>query len=261
MMMRRKTTGIASSGTKCGSHGRGQTNGVLRIPMINYILKTLVGSKAHELDTPASDIDLRGVFIHPTKDFFMVGRGKPVETVWIEGDQDDTAYELNHFLHLATHSNPTVLEVFKGPVVEQNMYGSMLRDLFPHVWSTEGVYNAFRGYGRNQMNKMRANDPKMGKFGVAWVRTLINAISLLTEGDFEMRVQDEGIRKMLMRWRVNEGVMLYEPHDTRLRPIEVITVAYQYEEELEKVYPKAEKRVPDFDRINEYIEYVRSHNW
>lgn len=228
--------------------------------MTNYILKTLVGSKAHGLDTPTSDVDLRGVFIHPTKDFFMVGRDKLVETVWIEGDQDDTAYELNHFLNLAVHSNPTVLEVFKGPVVEQTVYGSMLRDLFPHVWSTEGVYNAFRGYGRNQMNKMKPNDLKMGKFGVAWVRTLINAISLLKTGDFEMQVPDD-IKPMLLRWKVNEGVMLYEPHDTHLRVIEVITVAYQYEEELEKLYPKVEKRVPDFDKINQYIEYVRGNNW
>lgn len=191
----------------------------------------------------------------------MLGREKLPETIWIEGDQDDTAYELNHFLNLATHSNPTVLEVFKGPMIEGNIYGSELRSLFPCVWSTEGVYNAFRGYGRNQMNKMKPGDPKMGKFGVAWVRTLVNAISLLTTGDFDMRVQDEGLRKILMRWKLNEGVMLYEPHDTTLRPIEVITLAYQYEEELERVYPKVEKRTPDFDRINRFIDHVRGNNW
>ena len=113
-----------------------------------------MGSHAHGLAIETSDYDYRGVFVAPTRDFFSLG-GKPVDTNWIEGEkEDDTSWEIGHFLKLAIHSNPSILEVFVAPVVESTPEGEQLRALFPYVWSSKKVYNSFLGYSKNQQKKM-----------------------------------------------------------------------------------------------------------
>jgi Predicted nucleotidyltransferase. len=52
-------------------------------------------------------------------------------TTWIEGKEDNTSWEIGHFLHLATKCNPTILETFLAPVVETTPWGDELRALFP----------------------------------------------------------------------------------------------------------------------------------
>src|ERR1700723_3116004 len=113
------------------------------------ILKTLVGSQAHGLATPQSDKDHRGVFIMPTSEFLKLG-SKVDQTNWIEGDVDDTSYELGKFLMMATKSNATVLEVLHGPAIECTPEGLALKALFPYMWKSRGVLDAFRGYSLNQ---------------------------------------------------------------------------------------------------------------
>jgi len=75
------------------------------------ILKVLVGSHAHGLATAESDFDYRAVFVQPTSEILGLGH-KAQNNQWIEGDIDNTSYEIGHFLFLATKSNPTILEGF-----------------------------------------------------------------------------------------------------------------------------------------------------
>src|SRR3990167_11312657 len=119
------------------------------------ILKVLVGSHAHGRAGPDSDIDPRGVFVHPTSAILSLGQ-KPSNTSWVEADKaagekdDSTAWELGHFLHLATHCNPTILEVFAAPVVEQAEEGRALSMLFPPILSRKCRRDEFVGYGLNR---------------------------------------------------------------------------------------------------------------
>ena len=105
------------------------------------ILKALVGSRAHGLAGPDSDADYRGVFVTPTSDLLRIGQ-RQSDTRWVEGEKaadigtakvDDTAWELGHFLSLATHCNPTILEVFAAPVVAGTPEGYAVRELLPAV--------------------------------------------------------------------------------------------------------------------------------
>ena len=165
------------------------------------ILRVLVGSHSHGLATPDSDYDYRAVFLVPTQDFLTVGTGKVKATQWIEGIEDNTSYELGHFLALSLQSNPSVLEVYHAPLVdfegrlladeENSQLGASLRDLFPYVWSSEKVYYAFTGYGHNQQKKMLDMDvpgDRKWKYAVAHIRVLLQGIQLLKEGLFSTQV-------------------------------------------------------------------------
>src|SRR5258706_2511298 len=120
------------------------------------ILKVVVGSVAHGLANEKSDTDYRGIFVIPTSDLLRIGPHID-QTNWIEGKVDDTSWELGKFLFLATKCNPTILETFLSPIVRlANNYqkiGDDIRALFPYIWNSDGVKNAFIGYGLNQRRK------------------------------------------------------------------------------------------------------------
>ena len=96
---------------------------------MKQILKTIVGSQAHGLATKDSDFDYRGIFVVSTSEFMKLG-GTMKTTSWIEGHDDDTSWEVGHFLNMAIHCNPTVLETFLAPIDESDFWGDELRKLF-----------------------------------------------------------------------------------------------------------------------------------
>ena len=177
------------------------------------IIKVLVGSRAHGLNTADSDFDYRSVYVMPLDEIagFELAEGKP-KGKWSLGDgQDNTAYEIGHFLKLACKSNPSILEVFQAHIVESTELAlpkwpnklvfrkwdkkattltEDLRGLFPHVWSSAGVRGAFGGYSRNQRRKMLddLSGERFGKYATAAVRTFLIGIQLLREGTFALEV-------------------------------------------------------------------------
>lgn len=213
------------------------------------ILKVLVGSQAHGLAKGDSDFDYRGVFVAPTKDFFEIG-GRVLSTNWIEGKEDNTSWELGHFLTMAVKCNPTILEVFKSPVINQTPIGKELISLFPYVWNSQDVMNAFIGYGLNQRKKfLEDKDGKPNKFAAAYARTLYNAWELLTTGDFTVRIADVPYGQIVKNFK--EGNYSYG---------EVIDVCRRWEEEVKIAYQCNPDKQTNLEPINEFIIKVRKQN-
>ena len=164
------------------------------------LLKVLVGSHAHGLAESNSDKDYRAVYILPTSNILSLGYRYKAND-WIEGDEDNTAYELGHFLHLALKCNPTILEVFKAPIIEANEDCEYLKKMFSWVWNPHDCYNAFVGYGLNQRKKfLDKKDNRQDKYACAYIRTLIALHQLLTTEDFDILVPED-YRPMLMRFK------------------------------------------------------------
>ncbi|MHA1437934.1 MAG: nucleotidyltransferase domain-containing protein [Promethearchaeota archaeon] len=171
------------------------------------LLTALVGSRAHGLAREDSDFDYRRVYIIPTEEILSLNF-KYKGADWIEGNIDNTAYELGHFLQLAVKSNPTILEVFMAPIVQLNTDGQLLLDLFPYIWDVQNAYDAFVGYGHNQRKKMLENkDNKSDKFAIAYIRTLFNLIILLKTGRFSMEIKDPVLKEFLLK--IKEGKVSY----------------------------------------------------
>lgn len=228
------------------------------------ILKVLVGSQAHGLANKDSDFDYRAVFVVPTSELLSLG-AKPKTTSWLEGKEDNTSWELAHFLNMAYHCNPTILECFLAPLIcshsktiaddtcqAHHPLAFELRALFPHVWNSVDVSNAFVGYGLNQRKKFLDDKEGRGpKFAVAYLRTLYQAYELLTTGTFTVRIGDlEVIGELLKDWKAGK-------YDVG----EVVGLCYDWEQKVKKAFKDNPDKQTNREPINEFLLKVRKENW
>ena len=223
---------------------------------MTQILKVLVGSHAHGLAGPDSDRDYRGVFVIPTSELLSIGPKKD-ETHWIEGEQDDTSWEIGKFLLMATKSNPTVLETFlapthpKGLILKDALYGQELQELFPYIWNSRDVMNAFIGYGVNQRKKFFDNkDKRAPKYACAYLRVLYNAYQLLSTGTFSVDLTGSPVYEHCKRFKAGEYT-----------PGEVINECFKWETEVIKAYKTNPDKETNLEPVNEFLLKVRKEFW
>ena len=215
------------------------------------ILKVIVGSHAHGLALPTSDIDYRGVFVHPTSELLKLGERKN-QTVWAEGQEDDTSWEIGHFLSLSIRSNPTILETYLAPRVDDgNPWGDRVRALFPYIWSSKGVHDAFIGYGINQRKKFLDNkDNRRAKYAAAYLRTLYNAWELLHTGTFTVRIADTPVGYQVRNFKQGSFTIG-----------EVIDLCESWQEKVDEAYALHPDKETDLDRVNETLLAIRKEFW
>ena len=75
------------------------------------VLECISGSKAYGLDTPASDTDIKGVFVLPKKQFYGLQHVQQVNNE----TNDVVFYELGRFMELLSVNNPNILELLNTP--------------------------------------------------------------------------------------------------------------------------------------------------
>ena len=214
------------------------------------ILKVLVGSRAHNLHDKDSDYDYRSVYILPTSDILSLGY-KYKGSSWTEGDKhDNTAYEIGHFLELATKCNPTILEMFKAPIIEATEEGKKLRELFPYIWNPKQAFDAFVGYGLNQRKKfLDKKDNRQNKYAVAYIRTLFNLIQLLETGTFDVEIKQEHLKECLLNYKKG-----------KYSSGEIINQA-EYFTQLARASLEDCKHKPNSAKVKEFILKIRKENW
>jgi len=223
------------------------------------ILKCLVGSRAHGLHNEDSDYDFRGVYVTPTEKVLSLNYNYK-GSHWFEGKEDQTTYEIQHFLELALKCNPTILEVFKAPVVECNpswridmTFGYAMRELFPYVWNPNDAFNAFVGYGLNQRRKMLdKKDARPKKYAIAYLRTLWNLIDLLETGTFSLEINNQNFKSELL-WIKNcpEG---------QFNIGQIINRAEDLTDTAKIALAKCERKAQP-EKVNEFLLEVRRRYW
>jgi len=217
------------------------------------ILKVLVGSRAYGVHEEDSDYDYRSVFVAPTRELLSL-KNVHKKAIWtLEDGKDTTQYEVGHFLFLATKCNPTILEVFKAPVVEITQEGKVLRGLFPYVWNSKDIYNAFVGYSHNQRKKfLDAKDDRPNKYAIAYTRTLWQLLQFCLRGDFCVGLLDKNQYDIIKQYRKGNYTIG-----------EVIDYAEQLKRGINTLLKtKAfENKETDYDKINEFLLNIRKKYW
>lgn len=219
---------------------------------MTQILKVLVGSRAHGLATEQSDYDYRGVFVHPTSQILSLGE-KPKTTSWIEGAEDNTSWEIGHFLSLAVQCNPAILEVFAAPVVDSDRGGDgwAMRQLFPYIWEPKKVRDAFIGYGLNQRKKfLDDKDKRACKYAVAYLRTLYQGYLLLDTGQLHVDLSAyPAVLHHLKQWRAGNFTVG-----------EVMEECLHWQKMVEEAARKCSHK-PDHAKVNDFLLEVRKDFW
>jgi len=213
------------------------------------LLKVIVGSKAHGLARPDSDTDYRAVYVLPTQEILSLGYNYKGSS-WTEGEEDNTAYEIGHFLQLALKNNASILEVFKAPIHTLSNDGFTLRGLFKYVYNPQQAYNAFTGYSFNQRKKMLdKKDNRENKYATAYIRTLYNLCELLETGDFNVKITDPIQVKALMKLKFEPFNMGY-----------VIDLASELQKKAELLLPNATSEYNP-EKINDFLIDIRKRYW
>lgn len=174
--------------------------------MARQIAKVLVGSRLHGLHTESSDYDYRGIHMHDLKE-----KLSPFQTLknttWIEGNEDNTSYELADFCKQAVHGNATILEVFfSDSIIETSPIHKELRENWKKFIDTKRFVAASRGYAHNQWNKFYnfedagvKGQPRTAKFAVAFLRVMWQCEQFLLTGKFECNVEKSDLAPLMIK--------------------------------------------------------------
>lgn len=170
------------------------------------LTKVVVGSRLHGLETPTSDYDYRGIHIHSLRD--VLSPFKTLKnTTWIEGDEDNTSYELADFCKNATKGNATILEVFfSDKVIETTAQIEVMRLNWRKFMDTKMFIDASRGYAHNQWNKFYNFESKgingqerTAKFAVAFLRVMWQCEQFLKTGEFKCNLRESDLYPLLKK--------------------------------------------------------------
>lgn len=218
---------------------------------MKVITKVVVGSRLHGLDTPTSDYDYRGIHMYSLKETLS-----PFKTLkntnWIEGDEDNTSYELAEFCKNATKGNATILEVFfSDQIIETTPIADEMRANWQKFMNTDQFVMASRGYAANQLNKMALFDDigikgqsRTPKFAIAYCRVLWQCAEFLKTGEFKCKIDDPELKAFLMDVKTN----------WRQDLVPELTEKFSLlQGEVSKAWATAEKMTPDIEWIEDFI--------
>jgi len=166
----------------------------------NIILEGVTGSTAYGLATENSDVDIKGVYLLPTKEVLSL-RFNPQKTTKDHVDPDWVYHEVGKFMKLVVAGNPTVTELlFLNDYTVVTPVGQKLidnRDLF---LSTKSVTDAYRGYAKSQALRLNnrteqgldgydsALKNRFAKHTRHCFRLLLQARQLLETGTLQVKV-------------------------------------------------------------------------
>lgn len=171
---------------------------------MKILAKVLVGSRLHGLHREDSDYDYRGIHIHSLQD--KLSPFKTLKnTTWIEGDEDNTSYELADFCKQAVHGNATILEVFfSNRLVETSPLHKEMQENWAKFMDTHRFIMASRGYAHNQWNKFynfedigAKGQERTAKFAVAFLRVMWQCEQFLLTGEFKCDVSGSDLYPLL----------------------------------------------------------------
>jgi len=118
---------------------------------LKVVLEGTTGSRAYGLDTPESDVDVRGVYVAPTK--AILGLCSPAEVI-DRRDPDVTFYEVGKFIRLALKCNPNIIEMlWLEQYLRETWEGQLLVE-HREDFLSDLVVETYAGYALSQAHKL-----------------------------------------------------------------------------------------------------------
>lgn len=128
----------------------------LRVQQL-IILECISGSKAYGLDTPQSDMDIKGAFIASKAWFYGLNQISQLNNP----SNDITFYELKRLMDLLLSNNPTVLELLFTPKESILFQHPVMEMLQPEQFLSKRCEKTFAGYAITQIKKAKGLQKKI----------------------------------------------------------------------------------------------------
>lgn len=220
----------------------------------NIILEGITGSVAYGLNTETSDIDIKGVYVLPTRKVLEIGFD-PKHTTIDNVDPDWVYHEVGKFMKLVINGNPTVTELlYLNEYTKMTPIGQMLVDNRDAFLSTKAVTNAYSGYAFSQAKKLN-NRTEQGLNGYDsslknrfakhtrhCFRLLMQARQLLETGTLNVKVTPEEREYLFAMGEktADEVVAEFMRQDTEMKNVK-------------SILPDE----PDYERLNSLLYEIR----
>jgi predicted nucleotidyltransferase len=123
----------------------------------NIIFEAVAGSTCYNLNTPQSDIDLRGVFILPKEMYF--GLNDPIDQI-SDKTNDIMYYELRKFMKLASGCNPNIIELLWIADQHVNITRGPMQKILDNrdMFISKKCFHTFTGYAHTQISKAKGRN-------------------------------------------------------------------------------------------------------
>lgn len=206
------------------------------------LLAGIVGSTAHGLATPESDVDRLGVFAVPTMS--LLGLDAPALSR-VTVHPDVTMHEAGKAARLLLTGNPTLTELLWLPeeLYEQRTpLGDELLDIRSAFLSAARVREAYLGYATQQARKLRT-----AKHARHMKRLIDQGFALYTTGSLTVRLDDPASYREF-------GERVAADPESALR---VLAEARARFDRARSALPME----PDRDRVQDWLLRVRNAFW
>lgn len=182
----------------------------MRYPII--IARGLVGSRLYGLHNKDSDYDYRYIQLSRLKD--MLSPFAKIPRLIVEGNKDNTAWELVDFCKHLVHASPNAYELlwskeFNNMVLRDYYFHHEVEDLLYDFkkyrlkfLSTSAVYAMHREFARAQEKLVKwdqPDHPRTRKSLVTCLRILAQGSKLMYTGDFDPHITDGNLQTRLLR--------------------------------------------------------------
>ncbi len=121
------------------------------------ILECISGSKAYGLDTPTSDIDIKGVFILPKEEYYGLNYIPQVNNE----TNDIVFYEFGRFMELLSLNNPNILELLYTPETALIYKHPYLTEIKSDLILSKLCSNTFGKFALSQIKKAKGLKKKI----------------------------------------------------------------------------------------------------
>lgn len=225
------------------------------LPPLAYLFKGITGSTAYGLNHADSDLDRKGIFLHPNR--LLYGLDTPVDT-YTQHEPDFEVHEISKYLRLTLACNPNLLELLFLPSDCVEFQTAAWRELISNrdrFLSDKAVRDSYGGYAKQQIERLvRRNEE--GKEGFS---ASINAARTAKHARHCFRLFWQGAQlletgEMNVRLDAEQRRFLFELGDS---PIEEIVAEFERQDHMFKATVSGLPEKPDRDWVNEWLIDLR----
>lgn len=123
------------------------------------LLECISGSKAYNLQLPASDTDIKGVFILPQQELY----GMTYTPQVANPGNDEVYFEIKRFLELLEKNNPNILELISTGGVSRLQHHPLMELVKAADFLSRLCLETFAGYAKTQIKKARGLNKKINQ--------------------------------------------------------------------------------------------------